>query len=99
MLHFTTGSAELDVARSLELTETALRLSIGDSSGEMSSVLKGVLKEKGHLVMKMYEGAGTNAFVQETKRHFQNIARMRPDATRKASREFYLICKERKFQP
>ena len=107
MLHFTSGHAALDVGRSLELTAVALRLAVGaddvlcghDSTARQGDgVHRGVLKEGGHLVMKMFEGAGTNEFVQGARKHFKSISRMRPDAIRKTSREFYLICKTRMRQ-
>ena len=107
MLPFTSGHAALDVGRSLELTAVALHLAVGADAvlcGHESAAQhgdagrRGVLREGGHLVMKMFEGAGTNEFVQGVRKHFKSISRMRPEAIRKTSREFYLICKTRMYR-
>jgi len=102
MLHFTSGNAILDVGRSLELTGMALHLACGyyhhiygedyqNNTGE--EFHNGVLKHGGHLVMKIYEGSGTNDFVKDTQKFFSSLSRMKPDASRKSSRESYVICK------
>ena len=105
MLHSTSGNAVLDVGVSLELTGMALHLAVGyyhDVYGQDYSQMhneprhSGILREGGHMAMKMFEGAGTNDFIKDAQKYFTKISRMRPDAIRKASREFYLICKGRK---
>ncbi len=37
------------------------------------------------------QGAGINEFIREMQRHFTKVARMRVDASRSMSREFYAV--------
>ena len=41
--------------------------------------------------MKVYEGAGTNEFVASMRPYFEKVARMRVEASRSMSREFYAV--------
>lgn len=51
----------------------------------------GVLLPKGHLVMKLLQGAGSQEFAQQLRQHFNKVAWGRPAATRSESREVYLL--------
>ncbi|CAD7695331.1 unnamed protein product [Ostreobium quekettii] len=101
MLPPTTGHAEIDVERSAELASVALHIAVGylfDKFEEERPPTdeSGVLKAKGSLVMKIFEGSGTGEIVADARKYFEKISRVRPQATRKTSREFYLVCKSRK---
>jgi len=79
----------------------ALHLAVGyyhDLYGSFGTepVHEGILKPQGHLVMKLYEGSGTVEFVKDVQKYFEKVSRVRPEATRKTSREFYLIGRNRK---
>ncbi|KAL3148367.1 hypothetical protein ABBQ38_013824 [Trebouxia sp. C0009 RCD-2024] len=52
---------------------------------------QGVLLPKGHLVMKLLQGAGSQEFAQQLRQHFNKVAWARPAATRSESREVYLL--------
>ena len=56
-------------------------------------IVKRFLKNKGHFVFKLFESEGTAEFVKVLKSHFKIVKRFSPEATRKQSREFYVICK------
>jgi 23S rRNA (uridine2552-2'-O)-methyltransferase len=41
--------------------------------------------------MKIYEGSGTTEFIKSMQPYFTKVARMRVEASRSMSREFYAI--------
>ncbi|GMH37237.1 hypothetical protein BSKO_05110 [Bryopsis sp. KO-2023] len=97
MMDSTTGHSDIDVVRSMELAGTAFQLATGRHPDmEDEKLHDGVLVDGGNLVMKIFEGAGIQEFVAYTRPFFTKVSRVRPDATRKISREFYLVCKGRK---
>lgn len=59
-------------------------------SGQMNGG-SGLLLPKGHLVMKLLQGAGSQEFAQQLRQHFTKVAWARPAATRSESREIYLL--------
>ena len=75
----TTGIRAADANRSLALAEKAV---------EIAGAL---LKKGGHFVCKIFEGEDLKAFKTEVSGHFQQVRLFRPKATRKRSREVYLI--------
>lgn len=77
----TTGVHVTDVARSVALCQFALGLS------------HTVLKSGGALVVKIFMGEGFTEFRNELQRKFQKVVIVRPESTRKQSREVFLISK------
>ena len=73
------GVRVADQARSMELAELALDLA------------RQVLQPGGAFVVKCFEGAGIEAFRRDCGGLFGKIASYKPDASRSASREFYLV--------
>lgn len=51
----------------------------------------GFLRPGGALVMKIYEGSGTDAFMKDMQKYFNKTVRMRVEASRSMSREFYAV--------
>jgi 23S rRNA (uridine2552-2'-O)-methyltransferase len=75
----TTGIADTDCARSLELVAAALR------------VARALLKPGGHFLAKVFMGPDLDPFVaRELQPAFEKVRRIRPEATREGSREIYL---------
>ena len=75
----TTGVADTDCARSLELVGAAL------------SVARALLKGGGTFLAKVFMGPDLDPFVtRELQPAFEKIRRIRPEATREGSREIYL---------
>jgi 23S rRNA (uridine2552-2'-O)-methyltransferase len=81
----TSGIRDIDVARSLELSEAALEIA------------KMTLVEGGSFVCKIFETESTPEFFKKVKTLFKTAKRFRPMAAPKGSREFYIIGKE--FKP
>lgn len=54
------------------------------------------LRAGGFFLCKIFEGPETTAFEKELKKHFERVSRERPEAVRKASKEFYFLCLKRK---
>ncbi len=77
----TSGIRDIDVARSLELSEAALEIA------------KIALKEGGNFVCKIFETGSTPKFFKEIAACFESAKRFRPMAVVKGSREFYLVGK------
>lgn len=78
----TSGINFVDTQQSLELCEQALYLA------------KESLEEGGNFLCKIFEGEETEEFVKKLKFCFNFIKRFRPKATKKQSREIYIIAKE-----
>lgn len=75
----TTGSRDTDAARSYYLCEAAL--AVADQR----------LKTGGHFVCKIFQGPDSNAFVQMIKSRFARQHLFKPQSSRKASREIFVI--------
>lgn len=73
------GVRDVDQPAALHLAELAL-----DFAGR-------VLKPRGALLVKCFEGAGSQALRVEFARHFEQVLVRKPDASRDRSREHYLI--------
>jgi 23S rRNA (uridine2552-2'-O)-methyltransferase len=79
----TTGITISDVSRSMELARRAFDIAFT------------VLKKNGHFLCKILEGEELNSFKSDISTLFQRIRLFRPKATRKRSRELYLLGLER----
>lgn len=75
----TTGNRHVDEARSVGLCEAAL--AIADK----------VLAPGGNFVCKIFQGADYKAFTDAVKQRFSRQTATRPQSTRKASREVFVI--------
>lgn len=80
----TTGDTFGDHVRQIELARLAARTALE------------LLRPGGHFVVKVFDGEEAQDFVQSVRPHFARCKRMRPEAVRKNSREFFLVCHERK---
>ncbi len=80
----TMGTRDADHYAQIELARQALRV-----CGE-------ALKVGGHMVCKIFEGPDAQDLQQEAKMLFRKVKRMRPDAVRKESREWFLVAQDRK---
>jgi 23S rRNA (uridine2552-2'-O)-methyltransferase len=45
----------------------------------------------GGVVIKVFQGEGSDALVAETRRSFETVRQRKPKASRDRSREFYLV--------
>ena len=75
----TTGVRATDAARSMSLAEKAARIA------------QAVLKNRGHFVCKIFEGEDLKPFKSDISPFFKQVRLFRPKATRKRSREVYLV--------
>jgi len=75
----TTGIRETDTARSISLAEKAYEISVE------------ILKNRGRFLCKVFEGAGFSKFKEKVSARFKQVRLKRPKATRKASREIYIV--------
>ncbi len=75
----TTGSAATDVARSIRLVERTLEIS------------EKILRPGGVIVAKVFMGQGFEELVADFKERFRAVRVVRPEATRKRSRECFLV--------
>lgn len=75
----TTGIRVTDASRSMSLARRALGIALV------------LLKKKGHFVCKAFEGEDLKAFRSKMSTHFSKTQIFRPRATRKRSREVYLV--------
>jgi 23S rRNA (uridine2552-2'-O)-methyltransferase len=75
------GVAAVDQPRAIHLCELALDLACK------------VLKPKGALVVKAFQGEGFDAYLGAVRRVFSQVAIRKPGASRNESREVYLVAK------
>jgi 23S rRNA (uridine2552-2'-O)-methyltransferase len=75
----TTGNRHVDEARSMGLCEAAL------------DIAEKTLVPGGDFVCKIFQGSDFKAFTDAVKSRFDRQAAFRPQSTRKASREVYVI--------
>lgn len=80
----TTGHRNVDAARSFNLCEAAL------------SIARDHLRPGGHFACKIFQGPDFEAFVQQVRHAFSNQRIYKPQSSRKASREIFIIGKGRK---
>ncbi len=76
----TTGNVLGDHVRQIELVTRAMELA------------RAVLRPGGNAVVKVFDGEDAHAFVQAQRPHFTKVKRARPEAVRRSSREFFLVC-------
>ena len=80
MAPLTTGNVLGDHVLQLELAQCAVDMALK------------VLQPGGHFVAKVFEGEDAQAFVQGVRPYFEKTKRVRPEAVRRQSREFFLVC-------
>jgi 23S rRNA (uridine2552-2'-O)-methyltransferase len=83
MAPLTSGDRLHDHIRQLELAQRA-----ADIAAE-------ILGPGGHFVVKVFDGEDAPQFVLPLKLQYAHTKRLKPDATRKQSREFFLVCMKR----
>ena len=76
-----TGIASADQASSIYFLELAL-----------DTVLK-TLKPGATFVAKMFQGAGSDEYLKQLRAHFEKVLIRKPAASRKESREVYLVAR------
>ncbi len=77
-----TGIRATDQARSMDLVELA------------SDAASRWLKPGGNLVVKIFQGAGVDAWVVDVRKQFANVRMVKPEASRAQSREVYAVAQE-----
>ena len=78
------GIAAADQARSMDLAELALQFAVE------------WLEPDGRFVVKLFQGEGFDAYVREARRTFKAVRVRKPAASRKESREVYLVADSRR---
>jgi 23S rRNA (uridine2552-2'-O)-methyltransferase len=77
----TTGIDSADAAKSIYLLELALESA------------RTTLKSHANFAAKMFQGAGSDQYLKELRTHFEKVTVRKPAASRKESREVYLVAK------
>ncbi len=75
------GNRAVDTPRSLALAEHALEFA------------RSVLRPGGSLLIKLFQGAGVEDFVQELRAEFTVVRTLKPRASRAESREIYVLAR------
>lgn len=79
----TTGIVELDHELSIDLAKQALKIT------------KTKLKKNGHFLAKVFQGIFLNDIIKEIKKNFTFVKTIRPKATKKGSKEVYIVAKQK----
>lgn len=77
----TSGIDLADAAKSVYLLELAL------------DTVRKTLKSQANFAAKMFQGAGSDQYLKELRTHFDKVTIRKPAASRKESREVYLVAK------
>jgi 23S rRNA (uridine2552-2'-O)-methyltransferase len=77
----TTGIASADAAKSIYLLELAL------------DTARKTLKSDASFAAKMFQGSGSDEYLKELRTHFAKVTIRKPVASRKESREVYVVAK------
>lgn len=83
----TTGNRLGDHVRQIELADRALLMA------------RACLKPQGTFVVKVFDGEDAPAYVDRVRAAFREVKRLKPDATRDRSVEFFLVAKGLKSTP
>lgn len=75
------GNRVIDQPRAMHLVELAL------------DFCQGNLKRHGDFICKLFQGEGSDTFIEESRRAFKRVRVMKPRASRPASREVYLVAR------
>lgn len=78
------GNDSIDMPRSMYLAELAFDFALR------------VLPEDGGFLIKVFQGEGFDAFLATIRKHFQKTVIRKPKASRKRSREVYILARTRK---
>jgi 23S rRNA (uridine2552-2'-O)-methyltransferase len=81
----TTGNKDLDAIKTNAIALDVINLS------------KLILKKKSSLLVKIFSGKDENLLIKNAKELFKDIERIKPDSSRKESREMYLLCTDLKI--
>jgi 23S rRNA (uridine2552-2'-O)-methyltransferase len=80
----TTGNKDLDAMKTNSIALDVVNLS------------RVILKKKSSLVVKIFSGKDEDILIKNAKDSFKIIERIKPDSSRKESREMYLLCRDLK---
>jgi 23S rRNA (uridine2552-2'-O)-methyltransferase len=80
----TTGNKDVDAIRTNSIAIDVLNLS------------KVILKQKSYLLLKFFSGKDEDILIKNAKISFEITERIKPDSSRKDSKEMYLLCKNLK---
>jgi 23S rRNA (uridine2552-2'-O)-methyltransferase len=80
----TTGNRDLDAIKTNSIALDVVNLS------------RLILKTKSSLLVKIFSGKDENILIKNAKDSFKIIERIKPDSSRKESREMYLLCRDLK---
>lgn len=75
------GNKAVDQPRAMYLAELALDLA------------RNVLARKGSFICKLFQGQGTEAFIEDARTSFERIKTVKPPASRAGSSEIYLVAR------
>jgi 23S rRNA (uridine2552-2'-O)-methyltransferase len=78
----TTGIDSADAAKSIYLLELAL------------DMVRRTLKSHANFAAKMFQGSGSDQYLKELRTHFAKVTVRKPAASRKESREVYIVAKD-----
>lgn len=73
------GIKDLDQLRSIDLAQSVLEIS------------DEILKYKGNLIMKVFQGEGYPELLKDVKKKFQTVKTTKPPSSRKKSGEMYIV--------
>lgn len=67
-----------------------------DLSYKAFEIAKEVLRRNGSFVFKIFQSGYLNKFLQELKKSFNFVKSVKPEASKKGSKEMYIVCKDYK---
>jgi 23S rRNA (uridine2552-2'-O)-methyltransferase len=83
----TTGHKNTDHLQSVGLCEKSLYLSLQ------------LVKKGGYLLVKIFQGSEFESFISKMKTHYKNVSILKPNSSRKESREIFILGLDKKEEP
>ena len=80
-----------DIAPNISGIESADVPAILNLAEIVTNIALGSLNESGNLLVKLFQGKGTDEYIKETKQFFKKVRIIKPKASRSNSREIYML--------
>ena len=80
-----------DIAPNISGIESADVPAILNLAEVVTNIALGSLDESGNLLIKLFQGKGTDEYIKETKQFFKKVRIIKPKASRSNSKEIYML--------
>ena len=80
-----------DIAPNISGVESADVPAMLNLADMVVEIALNTLDESGNLLIKLFQGKGTDEFLKEVRSHFEKVRILKPKASRSNSKEIYML--------